>query len=216
MQFLIDPRLWAVLLKSLLLSLLFLGGLWWGLSWLFAWLSARWPWWHGWMSWGTDGAAMVGAILLLPATFGVTLSFFQEAVADRVEEKHYPELGPADGAGFGASILSGLRFFVLMVVLNLAAAPLYLVLLLAAGSGAAAFLLVNGILCGREYFDIVALRRMTPEAAHAMRTRNRVPLALTGLGLVGLGLVPGLNLVMPVVGIAVMVHVVRSLAEGRR
>lgn len=214
-QFLSDPKLWLILLASAAVSAIcFTGlfaGVWWGVREGVAWIAGHWPKYVGWMKWteGTLGfiTAVVVSFLLFPTIFGLVASFFQEAVADAVEAKYYPQLPKADGAPLAASVWAAVRFFVIMIVVNLIALPFYLLLLWLAGSGLVLMLLVNGLLAGREYYEVVALRRLTPKEMDASRRRNRPAYFLTGVGIAALALVPFVNLLVPVFGIAVMVHV---------
>lgn len=206
-QFLIDPRLWLVVAASAVVSLICFAGLWWGVREGVAWVAGHWPKYAGWLKWGQGTLGFITALLLFPTTFVLVASFFQERVADVVEARYYPELPKADGAPLKTSILAAVRFFLLMLTVNLLALPFYLALLWFAGSGALLMLAVNGLLAGREYYEIVALRRMPRVDMDASRRQNRLPYFLTGIGIAATALVPVLNLLAPVLGIAVMVHV---------
>lgn len=207
LQFLSDPRLWLIVAGSAVVSLICFAGLWWGVREGVAWVAGHWPKYAGWLKWGQGTLGFLTAVLLFPTTFVFVASFFQESVADIVEARYYPELPPADGAPLKASILAAIRFFALMITVNLIALPFYLTLLWVAGSGALLMLAVNGLLAGREYYEIVALRRMSRPDMDASRRQNRVAYFLTGVCIAGLALVPVVNLLAPVLGIAVMVHV---------
>ena len=211
-QFITDPRMWLVVAGSAVVSLLCFSGIWWGVREGVAWIAAHWPKYAGWLKYGQGTLGFITALLLFPATFVLVASFFQESVADLVEARHYPELPPANGAPLRTSILAALRFLALMLTVNVIALPFYLALLWLAGSGALLMLAVNGMLAGREYYEIVALRRMPRVDMDASRRRNRGAYFLTGVCIAGLGLIPLLNLLVPVLGIAVMVHVF----NGRR
>lgn len=206
-QFMTDPKLWLVIAGSAVVSLLCFSGIWWGVREGVAWVAAHWPKYAGWLKWGQGTLGFLTALLLFPATFVLVASFFQETVADAVEARHYPTLGNADGAGLKASVVAAARFFLLMITVNLIALPFYLALMWLAGSGAFLMLAVNGMLAGREYYEIVALRRMSRPEMDASRRQNRGAYFLTGVCIAGLGLVPVVNLLAPVLGIAVMVHV---------
>ncbi len=206
-QFMTDPRLWLVLAASAVVSLLCFSGIWWGVREGVAWVAAHWPKYAGWLKWGQGTLGFLTALLLFPVTFVLVASFFQETVADAVEARHYSALGNADGAGLKASVFAALRFFLLMITVNLIALPFYLALMWLAGSGALLMLGVNGMLAGREYYEIVALRRMSRQEMDASRRQNRGAYFLTGICIAALGLVPVVNLLVPVFGIAVMVHV---------
>lgn len=219
-QFLTDPRLWLILLASAGVSLLCFAGLWWGVVKGMSWVADRWPKYAGWLHWGheTPGllAGFLVALLLFPVTFVLVAGFFQETVADIVEARHYPELPKAKGAALWCSVLAAARFFLIMLVVNAVALPFYLALLWLAGSGALLMLAVNGLLAGREYFEVAALRRLSRREADALRRKSRLPFFLTGVAIAALGLVPVVNLLAPVVGIAVMVHVYHAQARRLR
>ncbi len=209
-QFLTDPRLWLIVAGCAVVSLLCFAGLWWGVNEGVAWVAQTWPKYAGWLKWGQGTVSflvvLLLALLLFPATFILVASFFQEKVADLVESRYYPELPSANGAPMKTAVLAALRFFLLMLTVNLIALPFYLALLWVAGSGAILMLLVNGLLAGREYYEIVALRRMSRFDMDASRRLNRGAYFLTGVCIAAMALVPGLNLLAPVLGIAIMVH----------
>ncbi len=215
-----DPRLRGVIWQSLLLSLVLqiaIGALaWWALQSL---ATFKWNWVNETIRWLGGGAVTVLALMLFPASFGVVISIFMERIADIVETEHYPHLGKARGIPIWTGIWSGVVFLVTLVALNLVMLPLYLVALFVAGLGAILFYGVNGWLTGREYYEQVALRRLDPAEVKAWRKANSGVLWLTGIAIVFLGTIPVLNLIVPVLGMAAMVHVAQTLkppaAPGR-
>ena len=98
-----------------------------------------------------------------------------------------------------------------LIVLNLVMLPFYIVALFVAGLGALLFYGVNGWLTGREYYEQVALRRRDPAEVRAWRKANAGTLWLTGAAIVFLGTIPILNLIVPVLGVAAMVHIAQTL-----
>jgi uncharacterized protein involved in cysteine biosynthesis len=134
-----------------------------------------------------------------------------EQIADVVEDRHYPELGKARGISIWTGIWTGVVFLVAVVVLNLVMLPFYVLALFIAGLGAVLFYAVNGWLTGRMYYEQVALRRMTPAEVKAWRRANSGTLWLTGIIIVFLGTIPVVNLIVPVLGVAAMVHVAHTL-----
>ena len=64
------------------------------------------------------------------------------------------------------------------------------------------------------YYEQVALRRRSPAEVKAWRRANPGVLWLTGIVIVFLGTIPVLNLIVPVLGTAAMVHVAKR--SGRR
>ena len=209
-QLLTDPKLWTLLLLSCFISLLCFLALWAGMSALLHWGASHWPRFQTWLSWFGVAASFLATCFVFPSMFVLVQSFFQEAVADRVEEKYYPELPPADGAPFWTGVRRALKFCCVMLVLNIGAAPLYLGLAFLAGSGAIVYAVLNGFLAGREYFEVVALRRLSGPEVDAARKARFGAVFWTGLVITLLGTVPIINLIMPILGAAAMVHVAQS------
>ena len=207
-----DPRLRTVLWQSLGLSLLLqvaLGWLaWWALQ-RYAHFDIAWV--DGLIRWLGGAAVVVLSLMLFPAAFGIVVSVFLERIADIVESTYYPELGPARGIPIWTGIWTGLVVLVAVVVLNLMMLPLYIVALFVAGLGAVLFYGINGWLAARLYHELVALRRISPAEVKAWRQANRWVLWATGAVTVFLGTIPVLNLIVPVVGTAAMVHVAQTL-----
>ena len=193
---------------SLILQLAIGALAWWGLQSL---ATFRWNWLNDLVRWLGGGAVVVLALLLFPASFGIVVSIFTEKIADIVEQEHYPQLGPAHGIPVWTGIWTGLVFLLVVIALNLAMLPLYLVALFVAGLGAVLFYGLNGWLTGRVYYESVALRRLGAGEVKAWRQANVGTLWLTGMAIVFLGTVPVLNLIVPVVGTAAMVHVAQTL-----
>lgn len=209
---LFDPRLTWTLIKAVVLSGLAFAAVW-GASW---WLIMRSRWvdsaWldHSLHVLGGLGV-MVVSLLLFPAVFGVVQSLFLDGLADRIEARHYPELGAARGAAILEGLLFAVKVLVLLVAVNLLMLPVYIVGSLFLGAGMILFYAVNGWLCGREYFVQVALRRMTRAETKQWARANRGALWLAGTAIAVLGTIPLLNLAAPVLGCVFMVHVARTL-----
>lgn len=207
-----DPRLRAVLWESLALSLVLqiaIGALaWWGLD-RYAHIEIEWA--NTLIHWLGGTAVVVLALMLFPASFGIVISIFIERIADIVEHRHYPQLGPARGIPIWTGIWTGLVFLVAVIVLNLVMLPFYILAIFVAGLGAALFYGINGWLTARLYYEQVALRRMAPAEVKAWRKANSWVLWMTGIVIVLLGTIPILNLIVPVLGTAAMVHVAQTL-----
>jgi len=207
-----DPRLRGVIWQSLALSLLLQVAIaalaWWGID---TWAHSRWSWVNQAIHWLGGGAVVVLALLLFPASFGIVISIFMERIADIVESRYYPELGPAHGIPIWTGIWTGVVFLLVMIALNILLLPIYLVALFIFGSGAVLFYALNGWLTARLYYEQVALRRRSPAEVKAWRRANVGVLWMTGTAIAFLGTIPVLNLIVPVLGTAAMVHVAQTL-----
>jgi uncharacterized protein involved in cysteine biosynthesis len=146
--------------------------------------------------------SVVGAWFLFPAVVSLILGFLLEGVVRAVEARHYPALPPARQQGLAESTAAALRLGALAVALNILVLPIYLV----PGLNLAVWLLLNGHLLGREYAETVAAGRMSRALAADLRRRHRWGVLASGVIVAGLLLVPVVNLVAPVVGIALMTH----------
>lgn len=158
-----------------------------------------------------SAAALVLAWLLFPVVIAATLGWFAEDIALAVERRYYPDLPPPVGMGVGGSVWATVRFAAIALLLNLLALPLYLLL---PGPNVMVYLALNGYLLGREYFELVAGRRLPWSKVEALRQRVRARLWLAGVVIALLLTVPVLNLVAPVVAIAFMVHLFEDLRRG--
>jgi CysZ protein len=207
-----DPRLRAVIWQSLALSLVLqiaIGFIaWWCLQ-HFVHYDIGWV--NSLIHWLGGAAVVVLALLLFPASFGIVVSIFMEQIADIVESEHYPQLGPARGISVWTGMWTGLAFLIGVIVLNLVMLPFYILAIFVAGLGAVLFYGINGWLTGRMYYELVALRRRSPADVKAWRKANLWSLWLTGIVIVFLGTIPVLNLIVPVLGTAAMVHVAQTL-----
>src|SRR6516162_10681093 len=113
-------------------------------------------------------AVLVLSWLFFPAVVTLIMSLFLERVAAAVEALDYPGRSPPRRQPFVETTAVALRLTVLTLVLNLLALPVYL---LVPGINLFLFLALNGYLLGREYFEVVALRRLDPVATKLTRSR---------------------------------------------
>jgi len=214
-----DPRFRSVLLRGLGLTVALLIALAWGAGWLAGWLIPETlvlPW-IGEIGF-VDNIASVGGVfavlglsvfLMVPVASAFTGIFLDE-VADAVEGVHYPHLPQAPRSDFMSTVADTLSFLGVLVLANLLALLLYLVFMPFAP---VIFLALNGFLLSREYFQLVAMRRIGRAGAKRMRRRHAA--MIWGLGLVmALPLtVPVVNLAVPILGVAAFTHLYHMLAE---
>ena len=134
-------------------------------------------------------------------------SFYLEGVIAAVEARHYPDLPPARPQPVGEALLTTLQFFAFMIVLNLLALPFYFIPLLGVGL----FYLINGYLIGREYYELIALRRLDARTAGTLRRAQRGTVLGAGMITTVLFSIPILNLAAPIVATAAMVHLFEGM-----
>jgi CysZ protein len=164
------------------------------------------------LHWLVDLLGFVGVLavswLIFPAVVTMVMGFFLERVAAAVEARDYPGRGPPRRMAIRETVSISLRLMLLTIVLNLLALPVYV---LAPGINLFVFLGLNGYLFGREYFEVVALRRLDSDAARAMRHRFGGRVFVGGVMIAGLFAVPFVNLAAPVIATAFMMHLFEGL-----
>ncbi len=150
--------------------------------------------------------------LMMPVASAFT-GFFLEDVADAVEDRHYPHLPPATALPWADALRQSVNFLGLVIAVNVGALFLYP---FAGPLIPVLFWAVNGFLLGREYFTMVALRRLPPAEAAALRSRYSGTIWLAGTLMAAPLSVPIVNLVIPVLGAATFTHLFhRMMLAGR-
>ena len=222
-----DPRIRGVLIAAVLASLALLILLSMIASWFLLWggdLLADWAlsedgesWLRGLLDWflgaATFAAVAFASFLLFPAATSLVLSFFLDRVVDAVEARHYPALPAARDQPLAETIRGALAFAAVAIAVNLVALPIYLLLLFLPPFNLLVFYMVNGYLLGREYFELVAVRRLEAAEAGRLRRQARGRVLLSGVVIAILLTIPLVNIVMPVVAAAFMVHVFHGLRD---
>ncbi len=164
-----------------------------------------------WLDWIADIlgslAAVVLLILLLPAFVGLIASFMLESICRAVEARHYPHLPDARAQSIMEAVIIGLRFGVILIVLNILVLPLIFVAPVYFVVGWA----LNGYLLGREYFELVACRRLNTAETRTMRRRHRMSALSAGLVIAVVSVIPVVNLILPLFGTAFMLHIFQRL-----
>jgi CysZ protein len=163
------------------------------------------------LSWGS-AFFMIGlsVFLMMPVASAFT-SMFLDDVAQAVEDRHYPDLPPANRQGFVDSVIETINFFALLITVNVLALMLYAV---AGPFIPVVFWAVNGLLLGREYFTLVAARHMGRKAAKALRKRHWLTVWWAGALMAAPLSVPLVNLLIPVLGAATFTHLFHRLQRA--
>lgn len=205
-----DPAILRVLAMSVALTLVLLAvagfGAFYGLNALLA----RWP---------DIANAQVTGLLLVLALFLVgwflfrtvamaVIGLFSDAIVEAVERKHYPARhASAAPVPFARGLAMGLRSGLRAIGYNLLASPVYILLLVTGVGTLAALLLVNAVLLGRDLSQMVGARH--PDVAPLSR-RERW---LLGGAAAALFLLPVVNILAPVLGAAMAVHMINRRPE---
>ncbi|WP_119165158.1 EI24 domain-containing protein [Algihabitans albus] len=215
-----DPASRRVIWLTLTLSAGLLMLVWalaaWGLSagaaGLQSWLGVE-GFWAGLLEWlvglgGFVALLFASAILFPGVAAGIISGLFIDKVCQAVEARHYPDLPPAREQPFGEAVGDGLKLLTVTVGLNLLLLPLYLI---AAPLAPFVFFGVNGYLFGREYFEMIAVRRTASNQVRDLRQQNGGKVFFAGLVIALLMWIPIFNIIVPLVAAAFMLHVFEGL-----
>lgn len=173
-----------------------------------------------WLEYLTDAlgglAALIFAVLIFPGVVGIVISLFIEDAIRAVEARHYPELEPPRRQNLGETLGVAVRFGLITIVVNILALPVYAATFFVPLLAPLLYYAMNGYLLGREYYEMVALRRLDPETAAGLRQTHRRRVFLGGV-IVAFGFsIPIVNLAMPLVAAAFMVHLLQHLQSRDR
>ena len=138
----------------------------------------------------------------------VSLDGIKSRVAAVVENLDYPGRSPPRRQPIAEMAIVILRLTTLTLLLNLLALPVYLLI---PGINLFLFLVLNGYLFVRGYFEVVAFRRLDAGEVRAVRSRFAGRIFLGGVVIAGLFALPLVNLVAPVIATVFMLHIFEAL-----
>jgi CysZ protein len=162
------------------------------------------------LGWGSLFLMLGLSVFLMVPVASAFSGLFLEDIADAVEDRHYPGLPPVTPVRLGDSLVDSLNFLGLVIAANVLALVLYI---FAGPFIPVVFWAVNGWLLGREYFTLVATRRIGREGAKALRAQNSGRIWLAGILMAAPLSVPLVNLVIPVLGVATFTHLFHRMAS---
>jgi CysZ protein len=156
------------------------------------------------------GAGLILAFVFLavPVT-AVFAALYLDHIAELVERTHYPDDPAGRPPPAMLSVLLGLRFALVALLVNLLALPL-----LFFGIGAIVMVLANAYLLSREYFEMTSLRHMSRKDAASLRRRHSRPIFLAGLLPAFIALIPFINLIVPMFSTSFFTHLFKSLSRS--
>ena len=152
---------------------------------------------------------VLSVFLMIPVASAIT-SMVLDDVADAVEDRHYTHLPKADRVPFWDALRDTVNFLGVLIAANIFALILYVMF-----PPFALFIFwgLNGFLLGREYFQLVAMRRLGRLGARHMFRDNIGQIWLAG-ALMAMPLsVPLINLLVPIVGAATFTHLFHRLSR---
>lgn len=160
------------------------------------------------ISWAGVPLMLVLSIFLMVPVASAFTSIFLDQIAAAVEARHYPHLPPAREVGIAEGLVDGLKFLGVLIAANLVALIFYLFL---GPFTPLIFWGLNGFLLGREYAQVVALRRSNAAGAKGFRRAHSGTIFAAGVLMVVPLTIPVVNLLVPVLGAATFTHIYHRL-----
>lgn len=151
---------------------------------------------------------IAGAVYLVPPITSLVASLFFDEIAEQVERRNFPNDAPGRALPVTTSTLLSLRFFGLVLLVNVCA----LLLLIIPGVNIGVFFIANAYLLSREFFELSAMRFHPVAEARALRKENALRVFLAGLIIACVVFVPILNLITPVFATAFMVRMHKKIS----
>ena len=199
-----DPVFRAVMLRSIAWSIVCFAALHIGAVWMVHRVLEL----HGWLAWGADILGSVAASLLalwlfLPVAAAIG-TLYLDRIAAAVEHRYYPLLPPPRGASVLEQAWDGVAVALKVLVLNIVAVVLAFLI---PGLGLILGWMIAAYAIGRGLFVTIAMRRMPRPQAESLYRQYRGLVLTQGAILALTTYVPILNLLIPIVGAACMVHI---------
>lgn len=164
------------------------------------------------------GGLVLGGLLLWRIIALAVLQLFADEVVAAVEDRHCPAAAAAaHKLGWDEELAISLTGVGRALFYNLLALPPALMLLITGVGAPLLFLIVNGLLLGRELQDMVWLRHRSRSPAVA--AKDGMPLSGTERFILGgviaaLLLVPFVNFIAPFLGAAAAAHLIHRKADS--
>jgi CysZ protein len=158
----------------------------------------------------TGLGALIGLGFLIAPVSAVFAGLFIDDIAEQVEQTHYTQDPLGRSPPLSHSLWLTAKFTAFIILVNLVA--LFLVLI--PGINFTVFIVANGYLLGREYFEFAALRFHAIDEVRRLRRRHSGTIFLCGLIIAGLLTIPLLNLLTPLLATAFMVHMHKRLGQS--
>lgn len=165
-----------------------------------------WPWADQVLGAGLGLALFVTFFFLMGPVTAAFAGLFLDRIAELVERRHYPRDPPGSALPASKSLFFALKFFAVVLAVNLAVLPVVFL-----GVGAIALVAANAYLIGREYFEMVAMRHVPADEARDFRKKNGPTIFAAGVLPALLALVPVVNLAVPLFATSYFTHLFKSV-----
>jgi CysZ protein len=166
------------------------------------------PWLAGILAW--FGASLLTLWLFVPTAAAIA-ALYVDRIARAVEHRYYPDLPEPPGAPILEQLVDAAALAIRLAAFGLLA---LLVALLIPGLGVVCGWAITGYALGRGLFLSVAMRRLPRLEATRLYRRYRGAVLAPGFAIAMVVWVPIVNLFVPVIAVAAMVHVLDGIMRG--
>jgi CysZ protein len=171
-----------------------------------------WPWLETILAVAAGLGLVAGLFFLMAPVTAMFAGLYLDDIAELVERRDYPRDASGRALPTTQAALTGVRFGLFVLLVNLALLPTLLL-----GIGAVVMVLANAYLLGREYFEMVAMRHMPPADARRLRKENSPRILAAGLIPALLVVIPVMNIITPIFSTVYFVHIFKRIrADGAR
>lgn len=159
---------------------------------------------------GSGLFVMVIGWFLFPVTMTAIACLFLDAIVLRMERHYYPDLPTGKDSDWADATALSAKTLWRALMLNLLVLPFYFIPIV----NIAAYAFVNAKLLGHEYFYALALRHLSLPQAEILYEQEKRRLFRAGLKLAILFLIPGINLIAPILATSLMLHQLERRPDG--
>ena len=140
------------------------------------------------------------------------LWMFADEIVEAIEREHYNEAAvSASKPSYIASLLVGLRSLLRALIYNILAIPLYIIAAFTIIGAPIIFLIINGILLGRELEEMVTMRHKNSNIVSGKEVKyglGKFERFLLGTGMNAAMMIPFVNFIVPVIAASMATHMV--------
>lgn len=199
-----------ILMQSIMLTLTILTALAVALFYGGDYLLSLWGWGMDLGTWSYLMGLIMGSLLtwfLFRSVAVLVIWMFADDIVEAIEWQHYSHSAlTATKPGWIKSMAIGLRSLLRAIVYNLLALPLYLIALFTVLGTPIIFLVINGLLLGKELEEMIALRHQSSLNSGNDWVMGKFERFSLGFAMNAAMMIPFVNFLIPVIGVAAATH----------
>lgn len=161
-------------------------------------------------AWFLFTSFLIIPVFLLFWSFMIVIAgFFDEHIAEKIEQHRYPAMALGKSHPFWPEFWQDIRFMLFVTLCNV----LLIIIPLFWPFWPILFPAMNGYLLGKYFFRMAGGRHIGRREADKLAKQHRGKILVAGVGIVIASGVPIINLAVPFWGVAMMVHLYHLIAQ---